>query len=1181
MRCPECNTGNPEGAKFCLECSSRLALACPECATPLPPGARFCLQCGARLTTAEAPAPEPTPAVAPATIPDRIRRLMPQEYVDRLLAAGGQMAGERRLVTILFSDVKGSTAMAERLDPEEVMEIMDGGFDVLIEPIMRYQGTLARLMGDGILAFFGAPIAHEDDPERACRAALEIVAGAQEYAARLEEERSIEGFNVRVGINTGLVVVGEVGSDLRVEYTAMGDAINLAARMESAADPGTVLVSEATHRLIAPLFETEARGPIQVKGKQEAVPAYRVLSAKEVPGKARGIEGLQSELVGREPEFIALREALERLQSGMGSIVTIVGEAGIGKSRLVAELRRHVGAHRRAPLRWLEGRCLSYGTSIAYLLWLDVLRSVLNMSADESPAAVADALQEFVRSVCPDRFDSVYPYLARVMSLPQDEKTDARLRDLAGERLKANTFRAVETLTECAAGQGPLVLVCEDLHWADATSLDLLQQLFSLSDRCSLLIICVFRPRRERGCWALREVAARDYPHRHTDLTLQALSSAHSEALIHNLLQSESVPAAFRARVLRTAEGNPFFVEEILRGLIDQGVVVADEQTGGWRVTEGAADVRLPETLQGVLMARIDRLLEDTRRVLQIASVIGRIFHYRVLAAIAEEDRKLDAHLVTLQREEMIRERARLPELEYIFKHHLTREAAYNGLLKKERRVIHRRVAEALEQLFPERVEEQVELLAYHWEQAEELGKAVDYLLRTGDRARRLGASQEAIEFYKTALRREAELDAEGAAIEAHRIHERLGDVFFVNLSRHDEALEHYKSFLGIAEAAEDLARGERKVAGVYMLQGDLAKAQQHYEAALARLSSLPPLAEASRVHCGLAYLLMSENRLNDAQEHARASFEISGRISDVRGQADANRVMGVIASQRGNSDTARKYDERSLALYRELGDLPRIAQACNNVGDSYRVLGQMEQALDYLSEGLELAQRIGDTREEALLLLTMAELSLDRGQWETAITHLQRALPLAQQAGVAARLIEAHRILGSAYQGAERLEDARRHLEMAETVSRDTQHLRFLPGVYLNLAHLSVAQGRCDEAGRYIKQALDAAGPKPSDAFLGIMHRCQGTLHGQRGNWNDAVVHLQDSLTLLERVRIPAEVSKTCVSLGTAYASRNDEGDRGRACEQLLAALAIFQRIGAQGYLTEVEARLRKVGCQ
>ncbi|HUW14641.1 MAG TPA: adenylate/guanylate cyclase domain-containing protein, partial [Anaerolineae bacterium] len=461
MRCPECNTGNPEGAKFCLECSSRLALACPECATPLPPGARFCLQCGARLTTAEAPAPEPTPAVAPATIPDRIRRLMPQEYVDRLLAAGGQMAGERRLVTILFSDVKGSTAMAERLDPEEVMEIMDGGFDVLIEPIMRYQGTLARLMGDGILAFFGAPIAHEDDPERACRAALEIVAGAQEYAARLEEERSIEGFNVRVGINTGLVVVGEVGSDLRVEYTAMGDAINLAARMESAADPGTVLVSEATHRLIAPLFETEARGPIQVKGKQEAVPAYRVLSAKEVPGKARGIEGLQSELVGREPEFIALREALERLQSGMGSIVTIVGEAGIGKSRLVAELRRHVGAHGGAPLRWLEGRCLSYGTSIAYLLWLDVLRSVLNMSADESPAAVADALQEFVRSVCPDRFDSVYPYLARVMSLPQDEKTDARLRDLAGERLKANTFRAVETLTECAAGQGPLVLVCE------------------------------------------------------------------------------------------------------------------------------------------------------------------------------------------------------------------------------------------------------------------------------------------------------------------------------------------------------------------------------------------------------------------------------------------------------------------------------------------------------------------------------------------------------------------------------------------------------------------------------------------------------------------------------------------------------------------------------------------------
>ena len=346
MQCPRCNTENREGAKFCVECGARLVLVCSECEAKLPSRARFCDACGAQVSPPPAKVGEEPdmPAIAQA-----LRRLVPKEFAERLLATRGQVSKERRVVTILFSDVKGSTAMAEDLDPEEVMEIMDGAFDVLIEPIYRYEGTLARLMGDAVLAFFGAPIAHEDDPERACRAALEIVEGAKAYAAKLEDERGITGFNVRVGINTGLVVVGEVGSDLRVEYTAMGDAVNLAARMESAAEPGTVLVTEDTHKLIAPLFETEALGAIEVKGKAEPVPVYRVLAPKGVPTKLRGIAGLESPLVGREAEVGALQGALERLQAGVGDIVTIVGEAGIGKSRLVAEAREQTLAKVRKP----------------------------------------------------------------------------------------------------------------------------------------------------------------------------------------------------------------------------------------------------------------------------------------------------------------------------------------------------------------------------------------------------------------------------------------------------------------------------------------------------------------------------------------------------------------------------------------------------------------------------------------------------------------------------------------------------------------------------------------------------------------------------------------------------------------------------------------------------------------
>jgi ABC-type oligopeptide transport system substrate-binding subunit len=564
----------------------------------------------------------------------------------------------------------------------------------------------------------------------------------------------------------------------------MGDAINLAARMEGAAEPGTVLITEDTHKLTAPLFETEALGPVQVKGKAKPVPVYRVLAAKEVPGKVRGIAGLESPLVGREAEFAALQDTVERLLAGVGGIATIVGGAGLGKSRLVAEIRSQVlgptsevkrdlvrnGRPRTADrgprtLNWVEGRCLSYGGSIAYLLWLDVLRGLLGVTLEDTPGAVDKTLRQRARDLCPERFDDVYPFLARLMSLPLEHGVASRLEDMDGQDLKTRTFAAVETLVRCAADERPLVLVCEDLHWADSISIELLEQLLALSARVPLLLLCVFRPETEHASWRIRETAARSYRHRHTDVWLDPLSAAESEALVGNLLHVEDLPSGLRDRILAHAEGNPFYVEEIIRSLIDQGAIVRDEATGRWEAARDVAEIPIPDTLHGVLMARIDRLQEETKRVLQMASVIGRVFLYRVLATLAEEERELDDRLLTLQREEMIRERARLPELEYIFKHELTREAAYNGLLKRERRAFHRHVAEALERLFPERIEEQVGLLAHHWERAEEPEKAVHYLLRAGGQARDLYAHEEAVEYYRRALALLKELeDHDGAA---------------------------------------------------------------------------------------------------------------------------------------------------------------------------------------------------------------------------------------------------------------------------------------------------------------------------------------------------------------------------------------------------------------------------------
>jgi ABC-type oligopeptide transport system substrate-binding subunit/class 3 adenylate cyclase len=751
LKCTGCATENPENATFCLNCGARLAVTCPQCGTKLPLQAGFCLTCGAKLG-AVPPLASPTPSPrnrAPEGNANYLERLVPKEYAERLLASRGQVGRERRTVTILFCDVKGSTAMAEALDPEDVMEIMDGAFDFLIEPVTRYEGTLARLMGDAILAFFGAPIAHEDDPERACRAALDIVSSAQAYAVRLEQERGVHGFDVRVGIHTGLVVVGELGSDLRVEYTAMGDAVNLAARLESAAEPGTVLISQATHKLIAPLFKTEALGSIEVKGRIEPVAAYRVLEQREIPGKQRGIDGLDSPLVGREAELAALEQALANLQAGAGGIVTIVGEAGIGKSRLVAELRRGVVT---VPLRWVEGRCLSYGASVAYLLWLDLLRNLLGVRAEDAPADVRDALRGCVEALCPGHIDDVYPFLAALMSLPLEKELEARLSQLDGQNLKAGTFRAAEMLLASAASEAPLVLVGEDLHWADPTSMALLEKLLAVTDRAPLLIVCIFRPDREHGSWRLRELVARDYAQRHTDLCLDPLSQLESERLVGNLLWLEHLPGQLKERILDRAEGNPFYLEEVLRSLIDEGAIEQEAGTGRWLAAREVGEIAIPDTLQGVLMARIDRLQEETKRVLQMASVIGRLFLCRVLTQLAHEERNLQGELKTLQREELVRERSRQPDLEYIFKHELTREAAYNGLLKVERRVFHRQVAEALERLFPERLEEHVGLLAYHWERAGNAEKAAEHLLRAGDQARLAYAYEEAVDYYRRTL---------------------------------------------------------------------------------------------------------------------------------------------------------------------------------------------------------------------------------------------------------------------------------------------------------------------------------------------------------------------------------------------------------------------------------------------
>ena len=756
VNCPQCGTDNPEGARFCLNCGTRLAVVCPQCGATLPPQARFCFECGAQVGAS----PEEAQPPEQDTTATRLRRLVPKEYAERLLATRGQVGHERRTVTILFSDVKGSTAMAQHLDPEEVLEIMDGAFDVLIEPVYRYEGTLARLMGDAVLAFFGAPIAHEDDPERAIRAALEIIAGAREYAARLEQERGISDFNVRVGIHTGLVVVGEVGTDLRVEYTAMGDAVNLAARMEQSAPPGGILVTHDTYRHVRGVFDVQPQEPLLVKGRDEPVHTYLVQQAKPRAFRkpVRGVEGIETRMVGREAELKHLQEAFHTaVEDRELQVVTVSGEAGVGKFRLLHEFDIWSEALSE-DFYYFKGRASRETQHLPYGLLRDLVAFRFQIQDSDPPATVRAKLEEGVAVALgeDDRSRKAAHLIGYLAGFAFGDSP--HLGDLDDDP-QATRDRALGCLGDYLrgmAGQYPVLILLEDLHWADDSSLDALNHLALALAQAPVLIAAAARP----ALFDRRPHWGEGQPF-HTRLDLQPLSRWDSRRLVAEILQKVAeVPQALRALIVAGAEGNPFFIEELVKMLVEDGVIVKGEEA--WRVAaERLAGVRVPPTLTGVLQARVDRLPPEERTVLQQASVVGRLFWDRAVARINESsgeasaDSEVVEHLSALRRREMVflRETSAFADAqEYLFKHALLREVTYESVLKRVRRAYHGLVADWLLEQGGERAGEYTGLVADHLALAGRAAEAIEHLLQAGDRARGLYAHQEAIDAYKRAL---------------------------------------------------------------------------------------------------------------------------------------------------------------------------------------------------------------------------------------------------------------------------------------------------------------------------------------------------------------------------------------------------------------------------------------------
>jgi len=705
MECPKCQAENPETKKFCRKCGEKLLLSCPQCGAEVLADDDFCGDCGQNLERA-VPPEEPAP----------------------------ELEGERKYVTVLFSDLSGYTAMSENLDPEEVKEIMSRIFGEIAQVVAKYGGFIEKFVGDAVMALFGIPKTHEDDPVRAIRAAREIHDLIEGMSPEIEKKIG-QHLSMHTGINTGLVVTGEMDTERGI-HGASGDTINLASRLQGLAKTGEILVGQDTYRQAEGYFIFESLKPTMVKGKRDPVNVHKVLSQKEKPLTIRRLSGLRSDLVGRKAELDQLEEAVETLREGKGRIFSICGDAGTGKSRLVEEFKATLDLDR---IQWLEGHAYAYSQNIPYFPLIDFLNRVFRIEEDDPPENVREKLGSGIEHLV-DKKEDVVPYVGRLYSLTYPE-----VEDVSPELWRTRLQEGIQTIFSALAKRGPTVFFLEDLHWADPSFVELLRRA-CLEIRQPAIVLCVYRPTFSLFTGHQLSSIGRNYQ----EIQTQDLSLSDAQDMLESLLKTKNIPSDLKRLVQNKAEGNPFYLEELINSLIESEMLIRDN--GTWKITRPINDSDISSSIHGLISGRLDRLEKETKRILQEASVIGRAFLYEILLKITGLHENIERGLSTLERLDLIRARSLQPDVEYMFKHPLTQEVVYNGLLKKDRQEIHEQIALVMENVFKERLSEFYETLAFHFARGQSVIKAVNYLVKSGEKSLARYAVEEAHQYYKAAF---------------------------------------------------------------------------------------------------------------------------------------------------------------------------------------------------------------------------------------------------------------------------------------------------------------------------------------------------------------------------------------------------------------------------------------------
>lgn len=1090
--------------------------------------------------------------------------------VERALPEREWMRSERREVAVLFADAVDFTRLSASLDAESVFNLINDLLGRLVACVHRYNGMVDKFTGDGLMAVFGAPVANENDPELAVRAALDMQKAAAEFEPTALAQLGAP-LKIRIGIHSGPAVAGMIGTPQQAAYTVIGETVNLAARLEALARAGHILVSDRIYQQTRALFEFQSMGTIRVKGIDEPVAVYEVISDRSLPLATRGVAGVTPILLGRDAELERLRGLLAAfLEERRGRLVLIEGEAGLGKSRLVAEWL--AGLSPDSATIW-HGRGLPYSQGVGYGVFRSLLQSAIRSTGDSWEKRVSA---------------SFLPFLRQVLGLPLTPEEQTSLRYLEPQRVKQLTVLALREWVLSEARRRPLVLILDDFHWADDLSRDALQALVGVIDDAPVLVCVMSRPQPESpldlGIAPAGETGAAP---RSLSLQLQPLSPEHSRALLAHLVCLDDLPPPFVDTILTRAQGNPFYIEEFVRMLIEKEALALRD--GQWHVVSLPAleTFDVPTTLRGLMMARVDRLPEDLQNVLRDAAVIGLQFDAHLLEEMARQLHGMAGVLPALDRLVdlgLLVERPGAGGRVYAFRHILTQETIYSSLLRTQRPQLHLTVAECIERLYAADLERHVEVLALHYDRARVRDKAFFYAMRAGDRARARFANREAVEYYSRALQLSQHLgDYE---VERWQATVWLGDVE-QHIGEYEEAIACYRAALDEEwEGATPLSRAQvmLRMGQVWEKRGELEEAEGWLRQGLVQLDRLEKDEPALRAQiCSeLGWLNLRRGDLNSAQRWLEEGLALVAETDHYDVLSSILNRLGAVYYHRSEWGRATECVEQALALRERLGDIVGYARSLNNLGILKHSAGDIEGALSCYARAAELHEQIGEVEGQALARTNLGVLYTDLGDWEQAEKNLQQSFAIAQRIAHPYELAQAHMNLGRLYLLQERWQECAAHLDSAIPLYREAgahAHLNLNDAYYLQ-GWLHLEQGEVEEAAEWARRSYEllceVTGSTAGDSVeWGRYEQLMGRIAQARGDLEAARRHFDRGTAILQAGDSKLEAWRMAYWSGLLSL---EMGDWERARDELTAARCWFEQLGARADLQRVERALSRL---